>query len=251
MDELKKYIQQNTDRLNVEEPGPEVWLGVKEGVKVVKEVKMVKEVGGSHTIGLFTKWALAACVILLAGIGIWYAVSDRKTVEQTATANVHEEKKVSSAIVTPEKTETEPTEKPEPVIIAKNNRTPKTNKPINQQPSLNSMELGELYELENSFSQVINLQRANISTIPMYAETPEYFKDFKLQLKQIDKDEKGIKSDITHNGMNSELLDQLINLYQQKLSLLKQMQLEMNKTNNRYKQNRAQVDSTKSYFIKL
>jgi hypothetical protein len=85
----------------------------------------------------------------------------------------------------------------------------------------------------------------------MYAETPEYFKDFKLQLKQIDKDEKGIKSDITHNGMNSELLDQLINLYQQKLSLLKQMQLEMNKTNNRYKQNRAQVDSTKSYFIKL
>ncbi len=250
MDELKKYIQQNANRLNVEEPGPEVWLGVKEGVKEVKEVKVVKVVGG-NAIGLFTKWALAACVILLAGIGVWYVLSDKKPVEQTATANIPVERKADSETIIPEKTDPAQTEKQEPLIIAKSNHPPKTNKPINQQPSLNSMELGELYELENSFSQVINLQRATISTIPMYAETPEYFKDFKLQLKQIDKDEKSIKSDITHNGMNCELLDQLINLYQQKLSLLKQMQLEMNKTNNRFKQNRAPVDSTKSYFIKL
>ena len=250
MDELKKYIQQNASRLNVDEPGAEVWEGVKDAVK---EVKMVKEVGGSNTIGLFTKWALAACVILLAGIGIWYVLTDRKTVEQTATANVPEEKKANPVEAVPQNAEPEPepAEKPAPLLLAKNSHRPKTNKPINQQPSLNSMELGELYELENSFSQVINLQRAAISTIPMYAETPEYFKDFKLQLKQIDKDEKSIKSDITHNGMNSELLDQLINLYQQKLSLLKQMQLEMNKTNNRFKQNRAPVDSTKTYFIKL
>ena len=251
MDELKKYIQQNTDRLNVDEPGPEVWLGVKDGIKEVKRVKIVKKVVLGNTIGLFTKWALAACVILLAGIGIWYVLSDKKPVEQKATANIYVEKKADAVRVAPKKTESAPAEKQKPLIIAKNSRTPKTHKPINQPTNLNSMELGELYELENSFSQVINLQRATISTIPMYAETPEYFKDFKLQLKQIDKDEKGLKSDITRNGMNSELLDQLINLYQQKLSLLKQMQLEMNKTNNRYKQNRAPIDSTKSYFIKL
>ena len=49
----------------------------------------------------------------------------------------------------------------------------------------------------------------------------------------------------------SELLDQLINLYQQKLNTLKQLQTEMNKTNTRYKQSRGPVDSTRTYFLNL
>lgn len=241
MDELKKHIQQNADKLNVDEPSPLVWEKVREEVKRVKEVKVVS------TIRLFSRWAVAASVLGLAGLGVWYLLNDKKPPQQTAA--VHTVPKTITA--TPEKTEPAIEEKQEPVITAKTHNKPKTNKPINQQPSLNSMELGELHELEYSFSQVINLQRARISTIPMYAETPDYFKDFKLQLKQIEKDEKGIKSDISHNGMNGELLDQLINIYQQKLSVLKQLQLEMNKTNNRFKQNREPVDSSKSYFIKL
>lgn len=240
MDELKKYIQQNAGKLNVDEPGPEVWNRVSREVKVVS------------TVSSFTKWAMAACLLSLAGVGVWYVLSDKKPVQQTAVTTNPTEKKAITVTVSPGETKLTGTEKTKPIVIAGTSHKPKTNKPVNQPPPpLNSMELGELYELENSFSQVINLQRATISTIPMYAETPDYFKDFKLQLKQIEKAEKGIKSDITRNGMNGELLDQLINLYQQKLSLLKQLQLEMNKTNNRYKQNRATVDSTKSYFIKL
>lgn len=242
MDELKKYIQQNTGKLNADEPGPEVWNRVRREVTVIKTVS---------TVSSFTKWAMAACVLALAGAGVWYLLSGSKPDVQKTTANIPVEKKATPATVAPEKTVPASEEKQPQTITASNSHKPTPNKSINKQPSLNSMELGELYELENSFSQVINLQRATISTIPMYAETPEYFKDFKLQLKQIEKDEKGIKSDITRNGMNGELLDQLINLYQQKLSVLKQLQLEMNKTNNRYKQNRAPIDSTKSYFLNL
>ena len=85
----------------------------------------------------------------------------------------------------------------------------------------------------------------------MYTETPDYFKDFTIEIRQIEKDEKVIKSDIAKRGMTDELLDQLINLYQQKLNTLKQLQIEMNKTNNRYKQSRGPVDSVKTYFLNI
>ena len=85
----------------------------------------------------------------------------------------------------------------------------------------------------------------------MNAESADYFNDFKIQIKQMELDEKVIKSDIAKHGMNDVLLDQLINVYQQKLNVLKQLQIEMNKTNNRFKQNRGPVDSVKTYFLNL
>jgi hypothetical protein len=116
---------------------------------------------------------------------------------------------------------------------------------------LNKTDQTALNDLESSFTQVINLQRARVSTMPMYAETPEYFSDFKVQMRQMEKDEKVIKADISKRGLSDELLDQLINLYQQKLNTLKQLQIEMNKTNNRFKQNRGPVDSTRTYFLNI
>jgi hypothetical protein len=108
-----------------------------------------------------------------------------------------------------------------------------------------------LDQLASSFVQVINLQRNRISTTPLFAETPAYFDDFTKQLSQMDKDEKQIRTDIRKQGLQPEMIDQLINVYQQKLDVLKQLQLEMNKLNNRYKQNRGPVDTTKTYFINI
>jgi hypothetical protein len=67
----------------------------------------------------------------------------------------------------------------------------------------------------------------------------------------MEKEEKNIKSTISRRGINNDLLYQLINLYQQKLTILKQLQLEMNKTNNRFKQNRGPVDTTRTYFLSI
>ena len=85
----------------------------------------------------------------------------------------------------------------------------------------------------------------------MYAESAEYFKDFNTQIKLMEKEEKNIKSTIAKHGINNDLLDQLINLYQQKLTVLKQLQLEMNKTNNRFKQTRGPIDTTRTYFLSI
>lgn len=92
-----------------------------------------------------------------------------------------------------------------------------------------------VHNIESSFTQMINLQRNKLNSTPIYAESPAYFNDFKVQLKQMEKDEKQIKEDIAKNGINDELITQLINIYQQKLNMLKQLQIEMNKLNNRFK----------------
>jgi hypothetical protein len=250
MDEFKKYIQNHAEELDLDEPREQVWQNIQLGSTAVKKPSVVMMV---------TRWAAAACIITLAGIGAWSVFNSKKAAD-TAIAVVNK-------IDTPAKSNTQPVE---------GNKTPEENIPEQKQTQLlaerkttpvqshhtitiqkitpdnkNEAALATLKNIETSFTQVINLQRERVSSMPMYAESPEYFDDFKIQIKQMERDEKVIKSDIAKRGMNDELLDQLINLYQQKLNTLKQLQIEMAKTNNRYKQNRSPVDPSKTYFLNL
>ena len=239
MDELKKYLQNHADELNLDEPRSQVWQNIRQETVGNKKPAAVI---------MFTRWAIAACVLLLAGIGTWYVLRDKKPNTPISAT------KVQKRIVAPApvQNETATVETPTSNAISKTKITTKIHKLVNPSPPIDSMEdITALSGIESSFTQVINLQRERVSTMPMYAETPEYFNDFKVQIKQMEKDEKVIKSDIARHGMNNELLDQLINLYQQKLGILKQLQIEMNKTNNRYKQNHVPVDSARTYFLKM
>lgn len=248
MDELKKYLQQHRDDLDLDEPGTRVWEEVRKQSAVAPRANVVM---------LVTRWAVAACVLALAGIGAWNLMKPEKQVTETTVA-------VTNAA--PEKEPAIPAEEPASQPEAVKNEPEKTNTVLAKEPSVskhnhnrttqpaamvNKADMRVLTDIESSFTQVINLQRARVSTMPMYAETPEYFNDFKVQLRQMEKDEKVIKADIVKRGLNDTHLDQLINLYQQKLNILKQLQFEMNKTNNRFKQNRGPVDSTRTYFLNI
>ncbi|MES2331988.1 MAG: hypothetical protein V4539_20440 [Bacteroidota bacterium] len=243
MDELKKYLQHHADELNLDEPRPQVWQNIQLASQAEKK---------QPVIVMITRWAVAACILALAGIGAWYLFSEKKTVHIETVSTVTDKK--TPVTTDPVKKDPVIIEKNDPVLIAKATDHINKHKPAtrNAPQPVNSQEtLANLRNLENSFTQVINLQRDRVSSMPMYAESPEYFNDFKIQIRQMEKDEKVIKSDIAKRGMNDQLLDQLINLYQQKLNTLKQLQTEMNKTNNRYKQSRGPVDSTKTYFLNL
>jgi hypothetical protein len=255
MDEFKKYIQNHAEELDLDEPRLQVWQKIRRESAAVKKPSVVMMV---------TRWAAAACLVALAGIGAWSVFSSKKPAH-TEVSIVAQVKKTDTPVQitkTPEEDIIPETKQPE--LIAKTNTIPEqlqhrmpeqqhrnTNKIKNRQPAASDAALASLQNMETSFTQVINLQRDRISSMPMYAESPEYFDDFKIQIKQMERDEKVIKSDIAKRGMSDQLLDQLINLYQQKLNTLKQLQIEMNKTNNRYKQNRAPVDPVKTYFLNL
>lgn len=243
MDDFKKYIQQHKASLDIDEPGPALWDAIREQTTVPKKRGILIS---------FTRLAVAACILVLAGIGTWHLLTGNRhqpaeLAARTETKTPVKEQEKNSTVPVPAN-ESEPSAKTSQPI----NQLP--NQPITQSPSRpkhNATTLALLKNVETSFTQVINLQRERVSSMPMYAESPEYFNDFTIQIRQMEKDEKLIKSDIAKRGMTDELLGQLINLYQQKLGLLKQLQIEMNKTNNRYKQNRGPVDSTKTYFLNL
>ena len=242
MDEFKKYVQHHKDELNQDEPRPQVWQQIRQEVSLPKKINVVI---------LATRWAAAACILVLVGIGIWYVLNDSKITPVALNPVTKAEKAITIPPIT---TQPELIEKRPPLVTVRAEKTVSLKKLITTQPE-NIVDRivgqGALKDIETSFTQVINLQRARVRTMPMYAETPEYFNDFKIQIRQMEKDEKVIKSDIAKRGMNDALLDQLINLYQQKLTILKQLQIEMNKTNNRFKQNRVPVDSARTYFLNI
>lgn len=244
MDELKRYIRQHADELDLDEPRPQVWDRISQQAAVKK----------TNVVVMITRWAAAACVLVLAGIGIWHLAGTSGEPTQTAPVAVvtREEKPVT---VVPEtgidKVTAVPVTEPRTSATTRLTAEPKQQSRQQAESLVRTANMRALTDIENSFTQVINLQRARVSTTPMYAETPAYFDDFKLQLKQMEKDEKNVKADITRRGLNDALLDQLINLYQQKLNILKQLQFEMNKTNNRFKQNSNPVDTTRTYFLNI
>lgn len=250
MDEFKKYIQNHAEELDLDEPRPQVWQNIQRDSGAAKKPSVVMMV---------TRWAAAACILGLAGIGVWSIVNDKKgtPAEIQVASNTSKIDTPAKANTQPEET-TQPSESPEakqPEVLAKTETKPvqpqHKNKTTERTNPAGDASQAILRNIETSFTQVINLQRERVSSMPMYAESPEYFDDFKIQIKQMERDEKVIKSDIAKRGMNDQLLDQLINLYQQKLNTLKQLQIEMNKTNNRYKQNRGPVDPAKTYFLNL
>lgn len=244
MDELKQYLQQHREQLDLDEPGEALWDRIEQATAPV--------VAKPRVLTMSIRWAAAACILVLAGIGAHRLLTDTQNLPAPALTAANKTNATPEQPLTTE---------PAPVVVA-----PATDavarhntKPIKQNKSgqhairseIQQQNMALLQNIENSFHQVINLQRVRVSTTPMYAESADYFKDFTIQIKQLEQDEKVIKSDIAKRGMNDELLSQLINLYQHKLNTLKQLQIEMTKLNNRYKQSRGPVDTTRTYFLNI
>ena len=242
MDEFKKYLLVQKETLESDEPSEKVWSGIRSSLEAPAKSIPIQ------------KWAIAASLILLVGLGILifnrsYRTESHivKSTHQEIIPPVREEKdsiikKVETALATAENKQ---------LNKQKNYPAASPITTIHSVNELNEADQSKINLMEASFTQFINLQKARISTTPIYAESPNYFKDFHLQLQQMDKDEIQIKSYIQKNGMSDELLNQLINVYQQKLNMLKLLQTEMHKLNSRYKQNRPAVDTMKTYFLNL
>lgn len=242
MDELKKYLQSQQQELEREVPSERVWKGVSASLETpVKSMPL-------------RNWSIAASVILLVGLGIFIINKSNKPESPVVKSTIE---KILPPVIEQIDASIKDVAKHIPNsnnLVSNKERNYPSAAPITTFHSvqeLNDEDQEKLSLTEASFTQVINLQKARISTTPIFAESPNYFKDFHTQLTQIEKDEKQIKHYIQKNGMSDELLDQLINVYQQKLNMLKLLQTEVQKLNSRYKQNRPAVDTMKTYFLNL
>lgn len=256
MDKLKKYLAENRDELDVDMPGEALWQRIRETTQPVK--KPVK------VISMFVKYAAAACIasVVIAG-SIWFLSSNKQAINQPVVIEQIDNKKSSpdTDLVAKKPQLAEPSNFEKTVIkkvrknnqITAGNRVRKSKKIIHHQNStqLPTIENNVADELGKSYAQLVNLQLNRLRITPVYAEDANYFNDFKMQLKQMDEDEAALKKDIKRQGLNDVLLQQLINIYQQKLIVLKNLQTEINKMNNQVKQKQLPTDSIKNHFINI
>jgi len=252
MDELKKHIQQRLNEMDVDEPSERSWNHIQGQLFAPK----------SKVIQLPVRWAVAACVVVLVGIGLF--LFNQKSSQHDAITTIKKENKEEIEALThkntPFKTNIDTTVTKIPIDLAtvttKENNIKvlpqvKDHLVKNKNPLNSPEEIKALENVESSFTQVINMERNRINTTPLTAEDPNYYKDFGRQIAMMESDEAAVKKEIKKNGITDGLLDRLINIYQQKLNVLKQLQKEMHKTNNRYKQGKPTEETPKLYFLNI
>jgi len=236
MDDFKQYMQQHAKQMDFDEPGEAVWKSISQKIKKPKP--------GSNVL-LYMRFAAAACLIILAGSVFLLLTKKQKDVVTNKVPQHKEVTKPAQVII----------QNHEPILIngkadvvkqtfekpvtrrlsRKKTATVKKEQPVvpmHQQP-----DASVLQNIETDFSRLINIQLNKVRSLPLYAEGPEYYSEFKKQFQQLEEDEKELKRTIKNEGLGNDNLENLINVCQQKLNLLKLLHNEINKTNSRYRQN--------------
>ncbi|MGC4104174.1 hypothetical protein [Ferruginibacter sp.] len=234
MDDLKKYLQQQKDAMDFDTPSPNVLKRIQ--VPVMESKKAPVRM-------LWWRVAAAACIVTVLSLGGWWLLYNKPAQTERPIA-------------------AEPAKEAAPVIAKAQEQQPDTIRPVALPvaATASKKKAGEkklplpyqlLYSFENNYTQLVKLQLKGIRSTPVYGESDEYFAGFKQNLHQLETDEASIKSNIKTNGLNDVLLEQLINVYQQKIDLLKNLQHEMNRMNNKVKENAQPDDSLKTHFITI
>ncbi|RFM27079.1 hypothetical protein [Deminuibacter soli] len=241
MDPFKQYLQQHADELDTDAPRPMVWQRIEQDINATKKAP----------VRLYLRWAVAASIAVLLGCMVWLVIP-----RHTNTVAVTTQPAVSHTPETPAMAEQPQAATEEHSTIAAHKNTNgesirKTGtaaaKP--EQVPTHPDETLVLHHLEAGFISVINMQLDKVRSMPMYAEGPQYYSSFKHQFQQLEEDEKALKRSIAKTGITDEQLSALIDIYQQKINVLKQLQNEIIKTNNAWKQH--QDDQSSPSFMNI
>ena len=252
MDEFKKYLFDHRDELDTEKPPrPQVWKHIRRETQVVKK----------PVIPLIAKWATAAAAILVAVSVLIYqlqrpvkmddtklSVKDASKTNKGPEPNgqVDSSTGTVSTPVIEERTHELPGDKVIPeTTIPDTRKIARKDKPV-QAPK----QVSPLQAVEDNYATIINYQLQKLGKTPIYTESPGYFHVFKKQWLDLERDEKKVKQDVRMYGMSDQVVNKLIQLYQQKLWLLEELQSEINKMNVQARQH-PDMQRTNPAYLKL
>ena len=261
MDKLKEYLVRHRADLDVDSPASDTWEHI--GSRTSARSGLVR----------WVRYAAVACVIALAGVGLWLVTRDNKAPADTAKHNVPtkigDAARAGSTSAAPEhaapgyavtghavtghavpereKTSREEEKTSDAAVAAS---TPKrvqhkARPPKREEPA------DEIDAIDKSYSSLIDYQLRTLRATPLYAENGDYFSFYVEQFKEMDNDEKQVRKDISVYGLTSEFLEQLINVYQQKLNLLKNLQAEVNKMNNKVREKQSPTAKTEVHYLNI
>lgn len=259
MDELKKYINQNRDRLNIDEPGEEVWE------RIQKEFEPKKGL----VIPMIIRWAAAACIILLAGFGAYFLIIDKdnsrgigqnKPTEKVDTQKVkesrpiqEEQSKIFEDDLAENVAEGRIKKRLKPGMTKELDEVAKVERPVKATPSTPAVDpMSKAFnEMQVGYASMVEIQLEKIKSTPIYAEDANYFHVFKKQFQDLNNDERLLKQETRKTGINDDIISRMINIYQEKITLLKQLQFEISKMNNRMKNSDSDEQTQSPTYINL
>ncbi len=232
MDNFKKYLQQHSEEMDFDKPSAAVWNNI-------EKAGAQKKTGSLFSLS--TRIAAAAAIVVAIAVGIKLS-TQQKTIAPGIDNNISK---------APEKIIAD-SARPALAVTDFSNTADTTATPVkkNRITKQADQRYAMMESFKQSYGQLVGYQVSNIRSTPVYAEDPAYFDDFKTRLRQMDTDELTIRNRIRRQGMSNNLLEQLINVYQQKLDVLKSLQAEINKMNERVKENPA-TDSLSKYYLNI
>lgn len=256
MDRLQQYLKEQRQALDVDTPSDLVWKRISNEMQQPPIVHPKKE-------GFRLSWyPVLQSAAVLAALGlftfiVWWRPQHAEVIKEKPITTISLPKQLPS-----ESTGFSPLQNANivekfisPVLKGKDTQQHQVSFAKNGNAavvSASQMLTNEvLLQMDAGFAGITNLQKERVNRTPLYAESPAYFQDFVLQMRQMDADEKRIKADLMESGMNDRMLEELIQVYQQKLAILKQLQVEMNKLNSRVLKNTTPADNSNMYFLNL
>jgi hypothetical protein len=105
--------------------------------------------------------------------------------------------------------------------------------------------------MTTGYEALVNAQLTRLRRTPVYAGNPAYFKGLIQHFQQMIKDEQALIQDMEQYGLNDELLEELINVNLRKLNALKTLRSEINKMNNRARQEPGMPQNQKTYYLNI
>jgi hypothetical protein len=223
MDKIKEYIYTHKRKLDTPVP-PNLWDGIE---------KRIQDTDSKRSTPLIIlKGVLAACVIGLAGVGVYALLFTIGTKNEAINIVIKSpEPAISKTDTIVNRVIVENIK--EPLRIAK--KDTRKEKVIAQakahSPKILPDSTNLLQNIEKGYTLLVNAQIHKISTTPIFAEDPDYFNVFKKQLQDLNESEDILRQDIGFYGFNNDNLDMLISNYKQKINLLETLFNEIKKMN--------------------
>ncbi len=266
MDRLKKHLQDHLPEMDVDLPQKDLWPGIQQRIEPAQAKGMLLPMQ-------MMRWVAAASVLAVVAIAALLVTQKKEgeafvknnfqpaSLVKIQKENKQAEPNASIAIVQPKKQTKKKANNRLTWPIAKNNLQDVTAKAPKQKTKIaavdstqkirNNFVHTEWNKVTTDFETILVAQKQRINRTPLLVEDPSYFDSFKQALQQLENDEKKLKKEMANGTeMNDQMLDQLIQINQQKLNLLKQLQAEINRMNERNKL-KPKTENDKTSFVNI
>jgi hypothetical protein len=243
MDQFKKYLREHRNELDVEIPPPSrAW-----------QKKPLKRSIRSSAM----RWMAAASVVILVSSVLYWSLdrfSDHGASDEIVKhdTGLTQQKFDSVGNNVPEVTDHSDKKSLQENTLAESAAKEKVARKQTYTAPKGSrkrtLKSSPLQSLETNYATIINYQLKRLERTPIYAENADYFHVFKKQWYDLEKDEEKIKQDMQAYGLSDIVVDQFIQVYQNKIGLLKQLQTEIDKMNLRARRHPGFVNQAPTYL---